>query len=123
MSNDNAWLGKASLWISISGVVLPVCLAVLVFILADMGSGEEALVIVIYGYSTCVLLLVLLELVAFSCGIAARGTATGKTGLVISVGIAVLFLLLGLVAWIRFGSGAREMPPSPGAPPPRAITA
>ena len=41
MGNDNATLGKASLWTSIVGVVLPVCLAVLVGIFIEIRDHQQ----------------------------------------------------------------------------------
>jgi hypothetical protein len=83
MGNDYASLGKASLWCAIIGVVLPLCLLILF-----PASASPIL---------CGVLLVILELVAVGCGIAARRTATGKSGLVIS-GILLLcvFVLFSL---------------------------
>jgi hypothetical protein len=92
MGNDNISLGKASLWTSIVGIVLPVCLAVLVAIFLNRPVlGQDPGV----AYSLCGLLFVMLELIALGCGIAARRTATGKAGLVIGLSA----LLLGLVVF------------------------
>ena len=46
--------------------------------------------------------IVLLESVAFGCGIAAKRTATGKAGLVISAGVGVFFVVGLCYAVIRF---------------------
>jgi len=85
MANDNASLGKTSLWTSIVGVVLPVSLAILVAIFLKP-SSEKAL-----ANALCGVLFVILELIALGCGIAGRRTATGKAGLVISVILLLLF--------------------------------
>ena len=84
LDNDNLWLGKASLWSSIIGIVLPACLYVLVIIF----FSYEGL-----AYGACQLLFVILQLVALGCGIAARRTPNGKAGL----GISGSLLLLGFV--------------------------
>jgi hypothetical protein len=84
MDNDNLSLGKASLWSSIIGIVLPACLYVLVVIFLSF----EGL-----AYGACELLFVILQLVALGCGIAARRTPTGGAGLAISGSL----LLLGFV--------------------------
>ena len=90
--HNTATLGAASLWTSVAGFVLPVCMAVLGLRLARPGgrmgpSDEETNVVLL-----CLGLFVTLELVALGCGIAARRTAAGKAGLVISgipLGVAV----------------------------------
>lgn len=112
MSNDNASLGKVSLWSSIIGVVLPGCIAVLVFFI-EKNTSEQSLSLgyVIYGFVICGFLFVTLELVALGCGIAARRTTAGNAGLVISAGIVFLVLLFYLYSWIRFGAGG-DAPPS-----------
>ena len=84
MDNDNLSLGKASLWSSIIGIGLPVCLYVLVIIF----FSYEGL-----AYGACQLLFVILQLVALGCGIAARQTPNGRAGLAISGSL----LLLGFV--------------------------
>ena|SRR5713101_1258203 len=103
MSNGNASLGKASLWSAIVGVVLPGCLAVPVAAFYKPHLGNDPGL----AYALCGLLLVILELVAFGCGIAAKRTATGKAGLFISV---ILLLLVILVVVLKFlpSSGAAE---------------
>lgn len=70
------------------GVVLPVCLGVLVAVLYKPHLGNEPGP----AYALCGLLFVILELVAFGCGIAARRMATGKAGLLIS-GILLLLVI------------------------------
>jgi hypothetical protein len=80
--HNNTSLGKASLWISIAGVVFPVTLAVLV-----ITSHQHRLDIERLGqwsYALCGVLFVILELLALGCGIAARSTVAGKRGLAIS---------------------------------------
>ena len=98
MGNDNPSLGKASLWSAIIGVGLPGSLAVLVVIF--LKTKEEQAV----GYAISGLLFGILEMVALGCGIAARRTATGKAGLVISGMILLLVLFLAafsIRAWLE----------------------
>jgi hypothetical protein len=104
MGNDKVFLGKTSLWTSISGIVLPVCLAAILFVfLPPPGYAGLAYV------ALCLILSVILELVAVGCGIAAMRTATGKTGLVISsILLVVVIIVLGLFfppCVIRVGAG------------------
>jgi hypothetical protein len=103
MTNDKAWLGRISLWSSILSVVLPGCFVVLDFAYLQKQINEQTLDYEILGYVISGFLFVTLELAALGCGIAARHTAAGKAGLVISAGIAILVLLFYLAAWIRFG--------------------
>jgi hypothetical protein len=103
---NKAWLGNISLWSAIIGVVLPGCYVLLDFAFLQNHVNEQSLDYEILGYVISGFLFVTLELAALGCGIAARDTATGKAGLAISGGIAILVLLFFLAAWIRFGSGA-----------------
>jgi heme/copper-type cytochrome/quinol oxidase subunit 4 len=91
MGNDKATLGKASLWSAIIGVVLPGGLAVLAAIFLNSTDARER------AYAICAVLSVVLELIAFGCGIAARRTATGKAAVAISVILLVvdIFAVLG----------------------------
>ena len=86
MGNDNSWLGKASVWSCIIGVVLPGGLLALVL------SNERLLPleVALGAIGPCYILFVMLELVALGCGIAARRTTAGKVGLVIS-GLILLY--------------------------------
>jgi hypothetical protein len=101
MSNENATLGNASLWTAIIGIVVPGCLAVLVAVFYPRHLGNDPGPL----YALCGVLFVILELVALGCGIAARRTATGIAGIVISGTLcALLFLgaalcLLTYLAW------------------------
>jgi hypothetical protein len=103
MTTDKAWLGRTSLWSSIIGVVLPGCFVAFDFAYLQAHIKEPTLGYEIFGYVISGFLFVTLELAALGCGIAARHTASGKAGLVISAGIAILVLLFYLAAWIRFG--------------------
>jgi heme/copper-type cytochrome/quinol oxidase subunit 4 len=124
MANNNASLGKASLWSAIIGFVLPVSLAVLVAIFVK--ENQQAL-----PYALCGFLFVGLELVALGCGMAAGRMTNSKAGLVISgvllssvaitipllligVGIRLLFVLVlgGLVAfWVLSQERPHESKP------------
>jgi hypothetical protein len=72
-------LAKASVWTAIAGLAFPVSLVVLATTSEqhrlDIGRLGE------WPYVLCSLLFVILELVALGCGLAARGTVTGKRGL------------------------------------------
>jgi hypothetical protein len=105
--NHNTWLGRTSLWTSISGIVVPVGLAALALVVvlvltpqSRLGPkyGNEGLA----ALAICGVLFVILELVALACGIAARRTATGKIGMTIS-GV-MLTLALGLTAFALYRS-------------------
>jgi hypothetical protein len=73
-------LGKISLWTSIAGFVLPVGLAVFVVVRYWRAPKNTVLT----ALAICLVLFVVLEVVAFVCGIRARRTTTGKVGLAIS---------------------------------------
>jgi hypothetical protein len=92
MGNDNAALGKASLWTSVIGIALPTSLAILVGVFLRDPKDQG-----LY-FGLCVLLGVILEVVALGCGVAARRTPAGKAGLAIS-SIPLLMLVLGVVSW------------------------
>jgi hypothetical protein len=105
MGHDDASLGKASLWCSIIGVALPVCLAILTLVgvsylapQSRLGPPPSAMEAAGWAFALSGILFVLLELIAFGCGLAARRTATGKAGLVIS-GV-LLPLVVGLIAFL-----------------------
>jgi hypothetical protein len=94
-------LGKASLWASIAGIVVPVLLAIVLVIWVllfvpqgRMGPSYEDSVRLIAGLVLCVVVFMLLELVAFGCGMAARYTTTGKIGLAISCVLLTLALVV-----------------------------
>jgi len=96
MTNDRAWLGRASLWASIVGIILPGCLFIVVLAVGHLDLGS--MVLVVGGFSCSGLVFAILELLAFGCGIAARRTATGMAGLVISgvfLGLAAIAILSG----------------------------
>ena len=105
MVTDNAWLGKVSLWSSILGVILPGCSIVVLGLVMDIHS----LGFFVFGLLISGFLFWTLELVALGCGIAARRTATGKAGLAIVAGIAILVFLYYLMVWIR--ESGKKPPP------------
>jgi hypothetical protein len=88
--NDHPSLGKAALWSCITGVVLPGSLLALVLV------SERVLPLEFQAIAICGILFVILELVAFGCGIMARRTTPGKVGLVIS-GLLLLYPAYDLV--------------------------
>jgi hypothetical protein len=104
MEDDHAAVGKTSLRCAILGVVAAVGLAALAAVtLATqparaLGVGPAAAV-ALGG----VVLVVVLEVVALGCGLAARHTATGKAGLALAG--ACLLMVAGLVVVALFGLG------------------
>ncbi len=96
MATGKASLGTASLWCSILGAVLPLCLAVLM-------PGQAFHCRVLFGT---------LELMALGLGIGSITTTTGKAGSVISG-----TLLLGYLAvFMLFQGSGPENSPSPSGP-------
>jgi hypothetical protein len=89
----NRSLGLASLWLSIAGIVLPVCLAVVAVTFIER-ENQKAI-----AMALCWVLVVVLELAALGCGIAGRRAGTGKAGMVIS---GIVFLLLAYCLWEWF---------------------
>jgi hypothetical protein len=104
MQKSSNALGKASIWASIIGVVLPAALFILGITLANSPSAYEVMshlgffdnTRLVWGVAALVLS-VILELAAFCCGIAARRTATGRAGLVISGAVLLLYLAVGVI--------------------------
>jgi predicted Ser/Thr protein kinase len=92
--NGNPWLGKASLWLAIGGIVLPVCLSILATIFIENKDNKQA-----PAFALCGVLLVILELAAFGCGIAGWRTGAGKAGLIIA---GILLLLFTYMLWEHF---------------------
>lgn len=87
-------ISKIALWFSILGLVLPVVLGMVVYIFRNSLKVDEAYLIV-----GCWLLGIVMELVAFGCGIAARRTAAGKAGIIISVISLVLTVMVFLAVF------------------------
>src|ERR1022692_3061004 len=92
MDNNVARLAKVSLWASLVGFVVPMCLValdfiVVVFVLPPQRTAPPYAVEVV-AFSG--ILFLILELVALGCGVATRHTTPGKAGLIIS---GVLLLL------------------------------
>jgi hypothetical protein len=93
MGDGNASVGKASFWTSITGLVL--VLGAFLIHLSFMGRGPAGtLSTTDLLFPLCLLLALILELLAVGCGIAARRTAYGKAGLIISGVLLSLLLLL-----------------------------
>ncbi len=84
VSDQLSSIGKISMWTAFIGVVAPI-------VMSDKGAT------VVW----CAVWIVL-ELVAFGCGIVARRTTSGKVGLVISIG-SFVFIGLVLFAWPSVG--------------------
>ena len=98
-------IGTISLWASISGIVVPIIIALLVrlFVRADHGTY----------HMLCVFLFLGCELVAFVTGIIGRRSASGKAGLSISTICIILTLLFATVFGRlpqRRGRGSSERP-------------
>ncbi len=81
----NATLGNVSLLASILGSVLPMGLVSLSLLIGPTFYPQEAHVL-------SFILFVIFEIVAFGCGIAARGATSGKVGLAISAVLLPLVL-------------------------------
>jgi hypothetical protein len=104
MSND---LGKVSLWASITGFVLPAGLSVLTIVVFTYFPSRSRQIPEYVGVNLTlsIALFALLELIGLGFGIAARRTATGKAGLVISA----VLLILGVAGivflwwWLEYG--------------------
>ena len=110
MGNDYSTLGKASLWASLLGIVLPGCLTILPFVgvlyltpHTRMGMGPPTPAAEAAGWTLVLsaVLFVLLELIAFGCGIAASRTATGRAGLVISGVVLPLAVSVFTLLWLK----------------------
>jgi hypothetical protein len=102
---DNTRVGTISMWASISGIVVPIIIALLVrvFVRADHGTY----------HILCVFLFVGCELVAFVTGLIGRRSVSGKAGLSISIICIVLTLLFATVFGRlpqRGGRGSSERP-------------
>jgi hypothetical protein len=95
MSTDDERQGRISLWTSILGLVLPVLLAMGFTVLLGQNILREPGTY----YGLCLLLGGVLELAALGCGLGARRTGAGKTGLFLS--LASLLLLVLVMAFTR----------------------
>jgi hypothetical protein len=87
---DDERLGSISLWTSIVGLVLPVLLAMVFAVLLERNILREPGTY----YGLCLLLGGVIELAALGCGLGARRTAAGKTGLFISLASLLLLVLV-----------------------------
>ena len=88
MVDGNTRLGRAGLWVSILGLVLPVTFFVMA--LAFVAVGYDGLAYFIYA----VILGMVMELFAFGCGMAARRTKSGRIAVWVSSGLFALAVLL-----------------------------
>jgi hypothetical protein len=90
VATDEERLGDISLGISIAGLVFPVFLARVFAVLLEWnilrGPG--------INYALCLLLGGVIELAALGCGLGARRTTAGKTGLFISLASLLLLVLV-----------------------------
>ena len=99
---DDERLGSISLWTSIVGLVLPVLLAMVFAVLLERNILREPGTY----YGLCLLLGGVLELAALGCGLGARRTVAGKTGLFISLASLLLLVLV-----MAFTTGSAQMAP------------
>jgi hypothetical protein len=87
---DDERQGRISLWLSLVGLVLPVLLAMVFAVLLERNILREPGTY----YGLCLLLGGVLELAALGCGLGARRTTAGKTGLFLSLAFLVLLVLV-----------------------------
>jgi hypothetical protein len=129
-------VGRTSLWLAITGLVLPILLAIVVSVVLTLANAYETYLR--NGgayYGLCVLLFVVLELAALVCGLVGWRSSSGKAGvilsgisLVLTVGVFVLGAGFWMVARAPRSPAAQEQPareweqervqpaPEPGAP-------
>ncbi len=103
MDNERSQRGRASLWISILGIVLPVTFIVLALMFLPTG-GFEGIVYVFLG----LLAAIVMELLGLGFGIAARRATAGKIGMVISVGS--LTLAVAVMIWFFISLSNTRIP-------------
>ena len=104
-SSQFAAIGRISLWTSIIGVVAPIILGLIGNLVNPARRLSDESIMLYCAFW------IVLEIVAFGCGIASRRTASGKVGLVVSV---ISFLLAGLVlAWTTLPSETRRSASAP----------
>ena len=100
---DDERLGRISLWTSLVGLVLPVLVAMVRAVLLERNILREA--------GTYLLLGGVLELAALGCGLGARRTVAGKTGLFLSFASLLLLVLV-----LAFTTSSVQVPSREGAP-------
>jgi hypothetical protein len=106
-------LGGISLWTSIVGLVLPVLLAMVFAVLLERNILREPGTY----YGLCLLLGGVIELAALGCGLGARRTAAGKTGLFISLASLLLLVLVMAVTTPRVQMVPDQQRVAPAAQP------
>lgn len=94
LEKKGSGLGLLSLWLAIAGLVLPIVLVLMIGMLPAAAHWGEGYLLL------CFLLGFVLELAALGCGIAARRSATGKAGLIISIISVVLYVLVYLAVFM-----------------------
>ena len=116
MNEPNESVGRASLWTSVAGLVLPLSLAILAAVfIADTPEGRSRRET---AYILSAFLFGILELAALVCGIIGRHTRSGKAGLMISGIILVLILvLIPILGFFWFFLGSSPAPQNPPAQP------
>ena len=110
---DDERLGRISLWTSIVGLVLPVLLAMVFAVLLERNILREPGTY----YGLCLLLGGVIELAALGCGLGARRTAAGKTGLFISLASLLLLVLVLAFATSKVHMAPVQQQAAPAAQP------
>ena len=110
---DDERLGRVSLWISMVGLVLPVLLAMVFAVLLERNILREPGTY----YGLCLLLGGVLELAALGCGLGARRTGAGKTGLFISLASLLLLVLVMAFTTVWFQMAPVQQQAAPDAQP------
>jgi cytochrome c biogenesis factor len=107
-------VGRTSLWLAITGLVLPILVAITVAVVLTLANASE------HArhdggpyYLLCFLLFVVLELAALVCGIVGLRSGAGKAGLILS-SISLGLTVIGVVLSMGFFMVAR-VAPSPAA--------
>jgi hypothetical protein len=90
VATDDERLGRLSLGTSLVGLVLPVLLAMVFAVLLERNILRDSATY----YGLCLLLGGVLELAALGCGLGARRTTAGKTGLSLSLASLLLLVLV-----------------------------
>ncbi|HEV7406385.1 MAG TPA: serine/threonine-protein kinase [Chthoniobacteraceae bacterium] len=91
-------IGRASLWLAIGGVVVPILLALVAQALAPAKRLPDF-------FTLCVVLGFLAEVVALGCGFAGRKSAAGKAGLLSAGLLLIIGVLVGSMSAVPHEAG------------------
>jgi hypothetical protein len=108
-------VGRTSLWLAVTGLVLPILVAIVVSVVLTLANAYETYLR--NGgayYGLCVLLFVVLELAALVCGLVGWRSGSGKAGVILS-GISLVLTVAAVVMAMGFWLVARDAPHAPGA--------